>query len=551
MMTRRRALAFGGALLAGLRGRPASAAATRPLVTRVVVSAGRPFAGDHELLTTISPGGPGERPTARLGVGLSARAHLRVDVVNRNAPGVHAAVTEGATAAGQPSLVRLFDRAVGRGLHEVQWTPPATTAPGTYSLVVTVTDSRGNRSILGAASPAHPLLPAAPVVRVIGIDATFTKRGYRPGEVATLRIAAFAETLSVEILRVGPEEKPIYANDAVAGVTVGEPLSVDWRANRDAPATVSLPLGDWPSGVYFAKLTAEDGRTGYAPFVLRPAAPTARVAVVMPTNTWQAYNFYDADGDGFGDSWYVSLATATIDLARPHLHRGVPYRFRSYDLTFLRWLAHTGKDVDFYSDEDIGTFATGDDLRSAYDLVVFPGHAEYVTGHVYTVVERYRDLGGNLAFLSSDNFFRRVDRKNDKLKLVGLWRELGRPEAGLLGVQYRASDRGTHQHPFVVTPAGAAAGWPFAGTSLVAGSSFGLYGIEVDATSPASPPGTQVLAEIPDALGPGLTAQMSYYETPAGARVFSAGVLNFGGQALLWPESTALLENVWRRLTED
>jgi hypothetical protein len=58
-----------------------------------------------------------------------------------------------------------------------------------------------------------------------------------------------------------------------------------------------------------------------------------------------------------------------------------------------------------------------------------------------------------------------------------------------------------------------------------------------------------VLAEIPDALGPGLTAQMTYYETPAGSRVFSAGVLNFGGQATLWPQTTTILENVWRRLT--
>jgi hypothetical protein len=30
--------------------------------------------------------------------------------------------------------------------------------------------------------------------------------------------------------------------------------------------------------------------------------------------------------------------------------------------------------------------------------------------------------------------------------------------------------------------------------------------------------------------------------------VFSAGALNFGGQMLLWPEATRLVENVWARL---
>jgi hypothetical protein len=41
---------------------------------------------------------------------------------------------------------------------------------------------------------------------------------------------------------------------------------------------------------------------------------------------------------------------------------------------------------------------------------------------------------------------------------------------------------------------------------------------------------------------------MSYYETPAGAKVFSAGALNFGGQLLLWPQPQQILENLWQRL---
>ena len=41
---------------------------------------------------------------------------------------------------------------------------------------------------------------------------------------------------------------------------------------------------------------------------------------------------------------------------------------------------------------------------------------------------------------------------------------------------------------------------------------------------------------------------MTYYEHWSGAKVFSAGVLNFGGQVTLWPQSQRLLENVWDRL---
>lgn len=354
----------------------------------------------------------------------------------------------------------------------------------------------------------------------------------------------------MQLFRSGTEPGPTYANNELNGVAAGDPQTIAWSTNADRPSPLSLPLGtDLPSAVYYARILSDDGRAGFAPFILRPPIPKTRVAVVLPTNTWQAYNFYDADGDGYGDSWYVSWRISTIDLTRPYLHRGVPYRYRSYDLSFLHWLARTGKQADFYADDDLESFADGDALRAAYDLVVFPGHEEYVTTHAYDVVERFRDLGGNLMFLSANNFFRRVDRRAGRLTLVDLWRDLRRPEAALVGVQYRASDRGTHQHPFVVTEAGAAS-WAFAGTGLGAGSTFGLYGIEVDATTTASPPGTTVLAEIPDALGPGLTAQMTYYETPVGARVFAAGVLNFGGEMLLWPESTQLVENVWSRLAQ-
>ena len=41
-----------------------------------------------------------------------------------------------------------------------------------------------------------------------------------------------------------------------------------------------------------------------------------------------------------------------------------------------------------------------------------------------------------------------------------------------------------------------------------------------------------MLAEIPNLFGPGFTAQMTYYETPAGAKVFAAGAFTLAGQVL-------------------
>jgi hypothetical protein len=78
----------------------------------------------------------------------------------------------------------------------------------------------------------------------------------------------------------------------------------------------------------------------------------------------------------------------------------------------------------------------------------------------------------------------------------------------------------------------------------------GGYGIEIDSWTPDSPPGTVVLARVTDLFGPGLSGEMTYYETEAGARVFAAGTLDFGGSVTFWP-MTRMLENLWQHMLQD
>ena len=64
----------------------------------------------------------------------------------------------------------------------------------------------------------------------------------------------------------------------------------------------------------------------------------------------------------------------------------------------------------------------------------------------------------------------------------------------------------------------------------------------------AAEPHTVVLARIRNAFGPGKSAEMTYYTTPRGAKVFSGGAINFGGSADL-PVVSRLLTNLWRHLS--
>ena len=115
-------------------------------------------------------------------------------------------------------------------------------------------------------------------------------------------------------------------------------------------------------------------------------------------------------------------------------------------------------------------------------------------------------------------------------------------------MQYIANDDGGRKGPFVVrhSPHNE---WVLAGTGLQQGSWFGLFGIEIDHITRRSPPGTSVIAEIPNLLGRGKTAQMTYYETAKSAKVFAAGAFTLGGYARYLPVSQ-LLDNLWERMAK-
>jgi hypothetical protein len=399
--------------------------------------------------------------------------------------------------------------------------------------------------ILSATRADRPLEGRAPTTAELtpSVEAAFLHESYAPGATATLVISNRARGIRVQIFRSGPEQILTRSDITMNGVPVS---AMRWIGVSSGRRIVTVRIGNWPSGLYFARLRAA-GRVGFAPFVVRPRRiGTHDVAVVVPTLTWQAYNLRDEDDDGTGDSWYASWREKTVRLGRPYLSRGVPSNYRRYDLPFLTWIHRTRKRADVLSQSDLETAPSSRALAAAYDLIVFPGHHEYVTRGEYDLVEGYRDLGGNLLFLSANNYFWEVRRRGRSTTKTRLWRDLGRPEARLIGAQYLANGKAQRQ-PWILRRAGATS-WIFAGTGLKLGSSFARGGVEIDRVAASSPPGTQVLAEIPNLFGPGATAQMTYYEAPSGARVFAAGAFYFTRMINFDPVIARIVENLWSRM---
>jgi hypothetical protein len=436
---------------------------------------------------------------------------------------------------------------LGPGRHTLVWAPRASREPQTYLVRLVAVDRDGHVRSYGSteATPRRE----GPVIRIQGVDAAFRSPSYHPGQFAALSVSTDATELEVQLFRSGTEWQATRRADVMEGTPVTEPQTVAWHwRTRRHFLRLFLP-GRLDTGLYFARLTAADGRVGYAPFVVRPRrlGRSAPVAVVLPTSTWEAYNFNDIDGNGWGDTWYAGPkshpATLRVWFGRPFLDRGVPYHFRNYDLDFLHWLVWRHHDVEYLADSDLARFVSGRQLRRSYRLIVFPGHTEYVTPGVYRNVRQYRHSGGHLIFLSANNFYWRVVRRGRSIVRTERWRDLGLPEAATIGVQFMVNDGGEHQRPFVVRHA---VPWLFRHTDVHTGSRLGRFGIEIDGRAPSSPPGTRVIAEIPHLIG-GRSAQMTYYEGRNGAKVFAFGAFSMAGVATQRPFIT-MLDNLWARM---
>ena len=257
----------------------ADGAGDRRCVDLRVTNGSTPYLGDWRLLTTVSPNRDGFRDVAVVHFRLQRPATVRLEVVATNM------VRAG---KGGTTIVWKTARHFAAGAGDSHVAAGAGTQPRTYVMRLKV-----GRRVYGGSGPSGR--QTAPVVRIQGIDAGFTKRSYAPGETAELRLATDARLLRLQVFAYQSPGRPSEQDVKTSGLAKTGPIRVDWRAHRDRPALLRVVrAGDWPSGLYFLRATAADGRVGYAPFIVRPRRLGAnRIAVVLATNTWAAYNFAD------------------------------------------------------------------------------------------------------------------------------------------------------------------------------------------------------------------------------------------------------------------
>jgi hypothetical protein len=296
--------------------------------------------------------------------------------------------------------------------------------------------------------------------------------------------------VGVEVARIGRERVLVASETAVPVAEHAVPDDAS-SAGCGWPVAYELTVGDqWASGYYEVQLSAHvDGRElrDHAFFVVRPTAgrPTARMLLVLTTNTWHAYN------DFGGRNLYNGGTHSALQrpMAKGYLYKppGAGQRVSSthppdrfinahfgylqlnrlsgwagsagwpnWELPFVEWAEREGYAFDVATNADLDHDPS---LLDGYRLMLSVGHDEYWSAPMRDTVEGFITGGGNVAFLSGNTSFWQVRLEDDGATMVGykqrfesdpcfgteraaelttIWsdRLLGRPENEMTGVSF-------------------------------------------------------------------------------------------------------------------
>ena len=386
------------------------------------------------------------------------------------------------------------------------------------------------------------------------LDFHVSVAGDRAFTIAVYRLGHYGGAGGRRLLSSGPlrgAELPVPAAEPGTGR-----IECDWPAAW----TLAVPR-DWTSGYFLAVFETEDGFRSCTPFVVRNDRRRADFLVVVPFSTYQAYNFWPADGrtgrnlyKGYVRPGKVGGSTERafqVSFDRPYSGDGRP-SWSELDIAAARWLEAAGFDVAYVSSLDLHE---GRVTPRQHAALIFPGHDEYWSRAMRDTAEQAVDDGTHLAFLAANNIYWHVRfdpaRDGRRNRVVTCykdspdpgadddgptrnWRKLDsrrrRAEQRLLGVQYNGML--ADPLPLVVRRS---RHWFWAGTGLRDGDTVaGLVAVEADGWNPKiglpRRADQTLLSATPyqDRLGRGERMQnTSLYETAAGTLVFAAATFHW------------------------
>ena len=494
--------------------------------------------------------------------------------------------------------------------------------PGEYRVTL-VRDGFGGKTVTLRPDADKPHQFRLLTDRVLGY---MWPKWVRSGELAEFRVHAVAP-YRLSLWRYGLKKELVrlvgwfdeHGPRAVMQITPdGDYTQTGVRWNQEgygSPHHTQFLAGPARSGLYYLHIEGgidggiegESGSFFAFPWVVAPATPSAQVAVVASTNTWNAYNNFG------GRSNYINadhlparpVVNARLDMTR-YQSAGVynewgrpddaylPLSFerpepcnnvtRDAEVTgplagrqqchlapgewrVLGWLEREGFAHDLYSEHHLHTGTLDLD---AYRVLIISTHPEYWSRAMYERVKAWVfERGGRLMYLGGNGINCEVEFLDDNTLHFKSYQpppsaedpyasRFGRTvesEANLLGVVFTDPGIMTAAPYTVAKPDH----WAFAGTGLRAGDTFGQHsqheripggasGHETDKVSPASPANTVILAQgrNPDEGG----AHMIIHEPSGSGAVFSVGSITYPATLLVDDHISRITNNILTRFLE-
>ncbi|MDX2004292.1 MAG: fibronectin type III domain-containing protein [Meiothermus sp.] len=443
-----------------------------------------------------------------------------------------------------------------------------------YTLRLRATNALGNSSWVNlslttsaAAVPYCFERISADTSSIVGYS---DKISYLPGETLELKVNSPTGNFALAVYREGSQSTLAHLSqlrlfvDGIAGAAQSVPAKpYETGVNWPTAYRITIPA-EWPGGLYNFKLIERNppaGRDAYCssvPVVVKrsptAATPQPPIVVMAGNYTWQAYNnwggasLYQCASNTCGGASvsYILSSQRPMPVSLALTSRNEHYAFGT--VVMLRWLESQGYSYDVISNTDLDRDRNA---LSGYRVMILDRHDEYYTTSMRDRVDEFLRAGNSVVNLGANQMYWKVVSRGEQIEVRkdfsshtlsttpesgGLWRNLGRPEAAVLGVQFTDVDFGTYA-PFVVQNA---SHWTLAGTGLTNGSTFGATGNagqgcsgwELDKVAASTPASTELIARGSNPYAAGRTTGdrggfMVYIAHPTGGRVFSGGSLSY------------------------
>ncbi|NCY15883.1 MAG: hypothetical protein EBX39_03780 [Actinobacteria bacterium] len=373
------------------------------------------------------------------------------------------------------------------------------------------------------------------------------------GETTSIHVTTNAPSWVVSAYRIGyyggAGGRLVWRSDPQPGVVQPRPtFDVATRtASANWPSSLDIePDPTWPPGQYLLRLESSDGGATFIPLVIRDDAGHSDILMQSAVTTWQAYNGWGGASIYIGETGRADV----VSFDRPYTGNGSG-EFLGREYEFIFFVERLGLDVSYWTNIDLDERG---ELATNHRAIVIPGHDEYYTVRMRENLERARDAGVNIGFFGANNVYRRIrlesvngrssrrlvnyrDARRDPMaatdprQVTTSFREApaANPESSLTGSYYECNPVSAD---WVVADASA---WMFEGSGIRNGDHMPkMVGNEYDRVTSGVPTPTniQVIARSPvTCRGMNSYADSTWYSTPSGAGVFSAGT--FGWSPLL------------------